>query len=235
MTLLELDEIHTYYGQSHVLQGVSLEIDRGEVVALLGRNGAGKTTTLRSIIGLTPPREGAIRFDGERVDGKDPYQIARAGIGYVPEERNIFPDLSVADNISVSLQDESEWSYSRLYDLFPWLEERKAQRGATLSGGEQQMLSIARALVTDPQLLVLDEPSEGLAPTIVEDVERILSDIIESDVTVLLTEQNLEFALGLAERSYVLNKGRVQWDGTVAELREDEELIGKYLTVSLAD
>lgn len=230
--LLEVDDIHTYYGQSHVLSGVSLEVHEGEIVSILGRNGAGKTTTLRSIMGLQPPRRGEIRFDGSVITGKQPFQIARAGIGFVPEERRIFTDLSVEDNIEIVLDDDSEWTKDRLYDLFPRLRERAGNKGYQLSGGEQQMLTIARVIGADPRLLVLDEPSEGLAPVIVDDLHDILTEIIEMGMTVLLTEQNVEFSLSLSERNYILANGRVEWEGTTEELLDDREAIERYISLS---
>lgn len=230
--MLELDGIQTYYGQSHVLHGVSLGVAEGEIVALLGRNGAGKTTTLRSVIGLTPPRRGEIRFKGERIDGLEPYQIARRGVGYVPEERRIFPELTVEDNLDVVLERDSDWTIERAYDLFPALREHSHRLGGQLSGGQQQMLTIARGLVTDPDLLLLDEPSEGLAPNIIADLQRILQDVIETGITVFLTEQNTNFAFSLAERAFIMSKGQVEWDGTIDELESRDDLIGQYLSVA---
>ncbi|WP_336000721.1 ABC transporter ATP-binding protein [Halorientalis halophila] len=232
MSILTVDDIHTYYGQSHVLHGVSLDVAEGESVALLGRNGAGKTTTLRSIIGMTPPREGRIEFKGERVDGMEPYQIARRGIGLVPEERRVFPELSVDDNIEVVMAKGGEWDRERVYDVFPALREHRTQLAGQLSGGQQQMLTIARALVTDPDLLLLDEPSEGLAPNIVADLKSLLEDVLDTGITVLLTEQNTEFAFDLAERAYILSKGEVTWEGDVETLQESEDVISKYLSVA---
>ncbi|MFB6130845.1 MAG: ABC transporter ATP-binding protein [Salinigranum sp.] len=230
--ILTVDDIHTYYGQSHVLYGVSMAIDEGESVALLGRNGAGKTTTLRSIVGMTPPREGRVEFRGERIDGLEPYEISRRGIGIVPEERRVFPELTVADNLEVVMKRDSDWSHERAYDLFPALREHSHKLAGQLSGGQQQMLTIARALVTDPDLLLLDEPSEGLAPNIVADLKELLADVIDTGITVLLTEQNTKFAFDLAERTYVLSRGQVAWEGSIAELREREDVIGKYLSVA---
>lgn len=230
--MLDIDGIDTYYGQSHVLNDVSLNVQEGEIVALLGRNGAGKTTTLRSIIGLTPPRTGAIRFRGESIAGLEPYQISRRGIGYVPEERRVFPELTVEDNLDVVLDRDSDWTIDRAYDLFPALEEHSHRLGGQLSGGQQQMLTIARALVTDPDLLLLDEPSEGLAPTIVDDLEELLENVIETGITVFLTEQNTNFAFSLAERAYLLSKGQVGWTGTIDELQTRDDIIGQYLSVA---
>jgi branched-chain amino acid transport system ATP-binding protein len=235
MSILTVDNIHTYYGQSHVLHGVSLDIAEGESVALLGRNGAGKTTTLRSIMGMTSPRDGEITLHGERIDGLQPHQIARRGIGIVPEERRIFPKLSVADNIDVVMNDDGQWGKDRVYDVFPALREYQDQLGGQLSGGQQQMLTIARALVTDPDLLLLDEPSEGLAPNIISDLKSLLREVLDTGITVLLTEQNTDFAFGLAERAYILSKGKVAWDGDVETLKTRDDVIGKYLSVSAVD
>lgn len=232
MSILTVNDIDTYYGQSHVLRGVSIEIAEGESVALLGRNGAGKTTTLRSIIGMTPPRDGEIYFRGDRIDGLESYQIARRGLGFVPEERRVFPELSVVDNLAVVMNRDSNWPYDRIYELFPALEEHSHTLAGQLSGGQQQMLTIARALVTDPDLLLLDEPSEGLAPTIIAALKELLRDVLDTGITVLLTEQNTNFAFELAERSYIISKGQVAWEGEIDELREREDIIGKYLSVA---
>jgi branched-chain amino acid transport system ATP-binding protein len=230
--LLSVDSIHTYYGDSHVLNDLSMDVHSGEIVALLGRNGAGKTTTLRSIVGLTPPREGSITFDGERIDGLAPHQISRRGVGYVPQERNVFTPLSVEENLETVLDEDSDWPLERVYELFPRLDERRNQRSGSLSGGEQQMLVIARALVTAADLLVLDEPSEGLAPVIIDDLEDILLDLADEDMTVLLTEQNLPFAASLADYSYVINKGRIEWSGPMDDLLDSEGVINRYLALS---
>jgi branched-chain amino acid transport system ATP-binding protein len=232
MALLELAGVHAYYGQSHVLNDISLLVEKGEVVTLLGRNGAGKTTTLRSVIGLVPPRGGQITFDGKQIDGKEPFEIARSGIGYVPEDRRVFPDLSVVDNLKTIRPRDSSWDIGRIFELFPLLEEKSQIHGSQLSGGQQQMLAIARALICDPDLLLLDEPSEGLAPVIVDDLEDILSDILKTGTTVLLAEQNTEFAFSLAERGYIISRGTVKWEGTIDELHQNEEIIDKYLGVA---
>lgn len=232
MSFLSVRNIHTYYGQSHVLHGVSLDVEEGESVALLGRNGAGKTTTLRSIIGMTPPREGEIHFRGERIDGQEPFRIARRGIGLVPEERRVFPELTVSDNLDVVMAKGGDWTKERAYEAFPALGESRNRLAGQLSGGQQQMLTIARALVTDPDLLLLDEPSEGLAPNIVADLKELLGEILETGITVLLTEQNTKFAFDLCERSYILSKGTVAWEGDVDELQERDDVIGKYLSVA---
>lgn len=230
--LLEVRDVHTYYGDSHVLHGVSLTVDEGEIVALLGRNGAGKTTTIRSIMGLTQPRRGTVTLKGTDVTGYEPYRIARAGIGLVPEERRVFPDLTVRDNLEVVRAADSSWTLERIYDVFPALNELEDSLGKHLSGGEQQMLTIARALVRDPDLLLLDEPTEGLAPTIVEDIEDLLEEIIETGITVLLTEQNTRFALDHSDRAYIVDRGEIAWDGSVEELRESEDVIGRYLSLA---
>jgi branched-chain amino acid transport system ATP-binding protein len=231
MSLVEVDDIHTYYGQSYVLQGVTMDVDEGEVVTLLGRNGAGKTTTIRSIMGIQPPRRGEIRFDGTNIVGKEPYEISRMGIGFVPEDRRLFPELTVRENLETVMAKNSDWTVDRVFDVFPKLEEREKNDGDQLSGGEQQMLAIARALVTDPEFLMLDEPSEGLAPIIVEDLQELIGDVTDYGITVLMTEQNVRFALELADRAFLLDKGLIQWSGTAAELDDDEEMQERYLTV----
>lgn len=229
--MLELENVQTYYGDIHVLHGVTLDVEEGEIVTLLGRNGAGKTTTLRSIIGMTPPREGEIRYKGEPIDGFQPYQISRRGIGFVPEDRRTFTELSVRDNLLAVQKKDSEWTLERVYEHFPALDEHSARLGGQLSGGQQQMLTIARALMTDPDLLLLDEPSEGLAPTIVADLKDLLESIIDTGITVFFTEQNIEFAFDIAERGYILSSGQVEWGGTIDELQDRENLIGTYLSL----
>lgn len=234
MSLLEVSNIDTYYGQSHVLHGVSMEVDTGESVALLGRNGAGKTTTFRSIMGLTPARTGMIRYQGAEIQDSQPHEISQSGIALVPEERNIFANLSVTENIDIVAEPDSDWSLDRVFDLFPLLQERQNAMGQQLSGGEQQMLSVARALVTDPDLLLLDEPTEGLAPVIVQDLEAIITDVVDSDFTVLIAEQNTEFAFELADRCYLLDKGQIEWDGSIDGLQQRGDLIDRYLSVAAA-
>jgi branched-chain amino acid transport system ATP-binding protein len=229
MSILTVDDIHTYYGQSHVLHGVSLDVAEGESVALLGRNGAGKTTTLRSIIGMTPPREGRIEFKGERVDGMEPYQIARRGIGLVPEERRVFPELSVDDNIEVVMTEGGEWDRERVYDVFPALREHRTQLAGQLSGGQQQMLTIARALVTDPDLLLLDEPSAGLAPTLVSETFDHLQRLKEEGIDMVIVEQNVREVLDIAEHVFLLDQGRLEFSGPPAELADEDELVEMYL------
>jgi branched-chain amino acid transport system ATP-binding protein len=231
MSLVEIDDIHTYYGQSYILQGVSMDIDEGEIVALLGRNGAGKTTTIRSVMGIQPPRRGEIRYKGEDIVGRESYEISRAGVGFVPEDRRLFPELTVRENLETVMVKDSDWTVDRVYDVFPKLEERENNDGDQLSGGEQQMLAIARALVTDPEFLMLDEPSEGLAPIIVDDLRELIADVTDYGITVLLTEQNVRFALALADRAFLIDKGQIQWSGTAEELKQNEELQDRYLTV----
>ena len=214
--------LHTYYGKSHILHGVSLEAGEGKVTALLGRNGAGKTTTLRSLMGLTPPREGKVTIFGTVTTGWPPFRIAASGVGYVPEGRKIFPNLTVEENLLVPLERPGPWTIASIYQLFPRLEERKSNRGRQLSGGEQEMLSIARALLLNPKLLILDEPSQGLAPLIVREVFRIVSKMREEGISVLLVEQNVRMSLEVADHAYVLDDGHVVYAGPARELAADE-------------
>lgn len=233
--MLELIDVHTYYGESYVLQGISLEVKEGSVVALLGRNGMGKTTTIRSIIGFTPPRRGVIRFKGKDITGLQPYQIARMGIGLVPQGRHIFPSLSVKENLTMSARGTGKpgaWSLDRVYSLFPILKERADCKGTLLSGGEQQMLTIGRALMTNPDLLLMDEPSEGLAPIIVREVRQVISQLKESGFSILLVEQNLPMALEVADYTYIVGKGVIVYESTPAELRDNEEVKAKYIGVA---
>jgi len=229
--MLVVDEIHTYYGESHILQGVSLEVNAGELVALLGRNGAGKTTTMNSIIGFLRPRKGKVLVSGRDVTSKPPYAIAGIGVGLVPQGRRIFAPLSVRENLVFAQSARGPWTLSRVYELFPRLEERQNQRGNTLSGGEQQMLAIGRALLMNPSLLLMDEPSEGLAPLIVRDIGRIIGELKQSGIAILLAEQNLAMALSVADRCYVLNKGQVVAEETAEVLGADEELKHRFLGV----
>lgn len=231
-TLLEIDDVHTYYGKSHILNSLSLQVNEGEIVGLLGRNGAGKTTTLRSVVGHEPPRSGQIRFRNNRIDQLPPHEVSARGIGYVPEEREVFAELTVEENLDLVLDPESAWSKAEVYDLFPSLEEKSTAMGDQISGGQQQMLSIARAILSNPDLLLLDEPSEGLAPVILEDLVPILREISASGMTMLLTEQNTEFAFSLIDRCYLLNDGRIQWSGTSSELRDNTDLIDEHLALS---
>jgi branched-chain amino acid transport system ATP-binding protein len=232
--MLSLDDIHTYYGDSYILQGVSLEIESGRVVALLGRNGMGKTTTIRSIVGFTVPRMGSVYFKGEEITHIPPYQIARRGIGLVPQGRRIFPSLSVRENLTMAARGgarESAWSLERVYGLFPVLKDRAQNGGSLLSGGEQQMLTIARALMTNPELLLMDEPSEGLAPVIVQEVGRTVARLKASGFSILLVEQNIHMALRLADYVYVLSKGKIAYESIPETLRNDEEAKANHLGV----
>ena len=231
--MLQIEEIHTYYGLSHILFGVSLEIKEGEIVCLLGRNGAGKSTTMKSIIGLTPPKKGLIRFKGQPTTGKKPFMLARMGIGYVPDDRRVFADLTVGENLEISERNMTEggWNKERVYQFFPALEKIDTRRAGYLSGGEQQMLTIARALMTNPDLLLLDEPTEGLAPLIVELLEEQIAKLKEAGLTVLLAEQNLDVALRLSDRGYVIDNGVIRYEGSIEDLRNNEEVRNKYLLV----
>jgi len=234
--MLEVKSMETYYDTSHILFDVSLSVDRGEIVCLLGRNGAGKTTTMRSIMGLTAPKSGSIRFNGEELRGRAPDFIARRGIGYVPDNRLIFPDLTVLENLELGIKPprnpQSEpWTLERIYELFPILAERKRQAGGTLSGGEQQMLTVARTLMGNPELLLLDEPVEGLAPLVVKDLGRQIVKIKDMGQTILFSEQNVNFAASTAERAYVIDKGTIQYQGSIAELSADQEIKEKYLMI----
>ena len=230
---MEVADIHTYYGESYVLQGISLEVEAGSVVALLGRNGMGKTSTIHSIMGFTPPRRGVVRFKGKEISGLEPYQIARMGLALVPQGRGIFPSLSVKENLTLAARKGSKgeaWTLDRVYSLFPILKDRAKLYANLLSGGEQQMLSIARALMTNPDLLLMDEPSEGLAPLIVQEISSVI-DQLKGSLSVLLAEQNLHMALGLADYVYVISKGTVVYESTPQELRNNEEVKSKHLGV----
>ena len=230
--MLEVNDIHTYYGRSHILQGVSINLQKGEVICLLGRNGAGKTTTLRSIMGFTPPRKGSVKFEGADLAKMPPYEICRLGIGYVPQDRRIFPTLSVEDNLEVvERKVEGGWTVEKIFCTFPILEPLKSRKGRHLSGGEQQILAVARPLMTNPKLLLLDEPSEGLAPLVVSAIEELVESIISSGISVILAEQNMRFAMNIAQRGYIIDKGRIHHQGNIEELKEDKEIIGKYLAV----
>jgi branched-chain amino acid transport system ATP-binding protein len=235
MALLELASVNTFYGRSHILFDVSLSVEKGEVVSLLGRNGAGKSTTFRSIIGLTPPQTGEVIFKGERISGMRAFRICRKGVGFVPEDRRCFPDLTVRENLEVAVRREkqtsSPWTVEKVYSLFPRLQEREKNLGSQLSGGEQQMLTIARTLMTNPDLLLLDEPSEGLAPLIVALLAEMILKIRAEGVTVLLAEQNLHFCAKVADRGYVIDKGSVKYEGKMSDLLGNEEIKEKYLAV----
>jgi branched-chain amino acid transport system ATP-binding protein len=230
--MLSIHEIHTFYGQSHVIQGISLHIDKGELVSLLGRNGAGKTTTLKSIMGITPPKSGTIEFKGVNIAGKRTCKIARLGVGYVPEDRRVFPNLTVLDNLEMGIQKKRnvEWTVERVYSVFPMLKSLERSRGMSLSGGEQQMLTIARTLMGEPKLLLLDEPSEGLAPVVVQELGRLMKEVKET-LTIFLAEQNANFALGISDRGYIMEKGRISFQGSVNEIQSSEEVKSRYLSV----
>ena len=231
--MLELIDVHAYYGESYVLQGISLKVQAGAIVAVLGRNGMGKTTTIRSIMGFTPPRRGKILFKGEDIAGLPSYRIAQKGIGLVPQGRRIFPSLSVEENLTMAARGgENAWNLDRVHSLFPILKERRKYPGTSLSGGQQQMLSIGRALMTNPELLLMDEPSEGLAPIIVHDVERIIAHLKESGFSILLVEQNLPMALSIADYIYIISKGAVVYECMPEKLKGDAEAQSKYLGVA---
>ena len=237
--LLEVKDLNTYYGSSHVLQGISLNIAQSEIIALLGRNGMGKSTILKSIMGLVKPKSGSIRYQGRNLIGSPPYKVARAGVGYVPEERRIFPNLSVMQNLSIGLKagesgeavNENDWTMERFFERFPILKRRRNHKGALLSGGEQQMLAIGRTLMGNPRLLLVDEPTEGLAPTLAKEVRDVLDEIRRTGVSILLVEHNLQVAMSLADRVYLMAKAFVAFTGTVKELDSQPEIRRKYLEV----
>jgi branched-chain amino acid transport system ATP-binding protein len=232
---LEVENINTFYGLSHILFDVSLKVDHGEVVVLLGRNGAGKTTTMRSIMGLTPPKQGTVKFNGQDITALPPYKVARLGLGFVPEDRRIFPDLTVHANLDVGRQKSKPegkgWTVDRIYELFPRLRELSSRRGGNLSGGEQQMLTIARTLMGNPDLILLDEPSEGLAPIIVKVLGDFIDLIKQEGMTVLLSEQNVKFALKHSDRAYIVDNGHIKYEGSIEDLQQDEEIKKRYLAV----
>jgi branched-chain amino acid transport system ATP-binding protein len=232
--MLEVGRIHTFYSLSHILFSVSLNVERGEIVCLLGRNGAGKTTTLRSIMGLTPPKQGSIKFKGEEIAGKEPYVLARKGIAYVPDDRRIFADLTVGENLEIAVRKArggDEWNKEKVYEIFPALKNIEHRKGGCLSGGEQKMLAIARALMGNPELLLLDEPTEGLAPVLVYALEQQTKRLRSAGLTVLLAEQNVRSALRLSDRGYIIDNGRIRYQGSIEELKENEEVRKKYLLV----
>jgi len=229
--MLDVNAIDTYYGLSHILFGVTLRVDAGEVVGLLGRNGAGKSTTMKSIMGIVPPKRGTITLKGAEITGRKPFMLFRQGIGYVPDDRRVFADLSVDDNLDIVRRRGNEWDKERVYGLFPALREIKSRRAGHLSGGEQQMLTIARALMGSPELLLLDEPTEGLAPLIVRDLEEQILRLKDAGISILLSEQNVRSALRMITRAYVIDNGRIRFEGTVDELEANEEVKRKYLMI----
>jgi branched-chain amino acid transport system ATP-binding protein len=235
--MLEVKDIHSYYGKSHILQGVSMALNEGELVCLLGRNGVGKTTTLKSIMGLVRPSEGSIRFRGQELIGKQPYEIARLGVGYVPEDRRIFRSLTVHENLLMGVKDakggakNGSWTVERVYEKFPKLKDRRDNKGGHLSGGEQQMLTVARTLMGNPDLILVDEPTEGLAPLIVKDVLEMLAAVRNSGVTVLMVEQNFKASIKVADRFYIMGKGQMVFEGGTEALLAAEEVRKNYLEV----
>ncbi len=236
--MLEINDLNTYYGRSHALQNVSFNVNEGEVVALLGRNGMGKSTTLKSIMGLLKPRSGTVRFAGREITGHEPYKAARAGLGYVPEERRIFPTLTVLDNLKMGIKagridknNPKAWSIDRIFEHFPFMKERTHQKGGHLSGGEQQMLTIGRTLMGNPRLLMIDEPTEGLSPIMVNEVRDVLLQIKASGIAILLVEHNLKVAMSVADRVYLMGKAHIGYSGTVNELEADAEARKKFLEV----
>lgn len=234
-TMLEIEGLAAYYGRAHILQGVAFSMRRGEVLALMGRNGAGKSTTIKAIMGLVPPAAGSISFEGRRIDRLEPFEIARLGVGYVPEDRRVFPELSVLENLAVAQRpprtDAPHWTPERLFALFPNLGGMRDRPGGAMSGGEQQMLTIARTLMGNPKLVLLDEPSEGLAPVIVEEMSKTILALKGEGLTVLLSEQNLHFAGNVADRAAIIEKGAIRFLGTMAELQADDAVRSQYLSV----
>jgi len=233
--MLEITGLDAYYGRAHILQGVSFSMQRGEVLALMGRNGAGKSTTMKAVMGLVPPAGGSVSFEGQRVDGREPFEIARMGIGYVPEDRRVFSELTVMENLSVAQRparaDAPHWTPERLFALFPNLGRMRDRPGGAMSGGEQQMLTIARTLMGNPRLVLLDEPSEGLAPVIVEEMAKTILALKSEGLTVLISEQNLHFAGNVADRAAIIEKGIIRFTGTMDELKADEAVRAQYLSV----
>lgn len=236
MAQLVVENIHTFYGTSHILFGISLKVNRGECVCLLGRNGVGKTTTLKTIMGLAHAKQGTITYNGKNLTGLPPYEIARMGIGYVPDERLIFPDLTVRENLEIAAKEPLEsdiapWTVKRIYELFPILEPLEGRPAGYLSGGEQQMLTCGRTLMGNPSLMLLDEPVEGLAPVVVQEVTRQIKRLKKIGLTILFAEQNIQFATEISDRAYVIEGGRVRYEGTIAELEQQPEIKEKYLMI----
>ena len=236
MAQLVVENIYTFYGTSHILFGISLKVNRGECVCLLGRNGVGKTTTLKTIMGLAHAKQGTITYNGKNVTGLPPYEIARMGVGYVPDERLIFPDLTVRENLEIAAKEPLEsdiapWTVKRIYELFPILEPLEGRPAGYLSGGEQQMLTCGRTLMGNPSLMLLDEPVEGLAPVVVQEVTRQIKRLKKIGLTILFAEQNIQFATEISDRAYVIEGGRVRYEGTMAELEQQAEIKEKYLMI----
>ncbi len=233
--ILEARGVDTFYGRAQILFGVDLDLRRGEVVALLGRNGAGKSTTLKTLMGLVRPRSGSVQFTGRRIDGQAPYQVCRSGLGYVPEERRIFTELTVEENLEVGRRPRRDgapyWTPGKLFEVFPNLGRMRERRGGEMSGGEQQMLTIARTLMGNPLAVLLDEPSEGLAPVIVEQMAAVIRELKREGLTLLISEQNLRFAAAITDRAYVLEKGTVRFQGSMHALMHDDAVRSKYLAV----
>ena len=234
-SMLEIADLDAYYGRAHILQSLGFSMNRGEVLALMGRNGAGKSTTMKAVMGLVPPAGGRLTFDGQRIDGREPFEIARLGIGYVPEERRIFSELSVMENLAVGQRPARDgvphWTPEKLFDLFPNLGRMRERAGGAMSGGEQQMLTIARTLMGNPRLVLLDEPSEGLAPVIVESMAEAIRALKSEGLAVLISEQNLHFAGSVADRAAIIEKGTIRFTGTMDELKADERIRNQYLSV----
>ncbi len=234
-TMLEIEGLNAYYGRAHILHGVGFSMGRGEVLALMGRNGAGKSTTMKAVMGLVPPQAGRVTFEGHTIVGREPFEIARLGIGYVPEERRVFSELSVMENLSVAQRPKREgaphWTPERLFQLFPNLGRMRDRPGGAMSGGEQQMLTIARTLMGNPKLVLLDEPSEGLAPVIVEEMAKTILALKSEGLSVLISEQNLHFAGSVADRATIIEKGLIRFTGTMDELKADEAVRAQYLSV----
>ncbi len=232
--ILQVEDIHTYYGPSYILQGLSFEIGSGEIVCLIGRNGSGKTTTLRSIIGLTPPRKGSVRFKSLEITRKMPFHIVRLGMGYVPEDRRIFPSLTVRDNLEIARregrQEGAGWSLGKIYDFFPKLKDLEMHLGTQMSGGEQQMLAMARSLMGNPELLLVDEPTQGLAPLIVQSFVDLIHRL-KAEMSILLVEQNVLFAFSVSDRGYVIDKGKILYQGSVDDLKGNKEVHDRYLAM----
>lgn len=229
--MLILNNVHSYYGKSHILQGVQLQVQKNQIATLLGRNGAGKTTTLKTIMGLIQTRDGEIIYKDKQIMGLKSFEIARGGIGYVPEDRKIFSDLTVVENLEIASKKNSRWNLARIFDMFPRLEERGNNKGKQLSGGEQQMLAIARALVNEPDLLLLDEPSQGLAPLIVNELLKNFTELRDEGVTILLVEQNLDLCLKIADHHHVIDQGKIIFQGSQSEFFEHPEIKDRYLSL----